>query len=57
MTKQLRQTIQVDINRSFTNLKQVSGANLSRILNAYAVVNTQLDYCQGMNFIAGFLFL
>jgi hypothetical protein len=36
----------------------ISGDNLNNILKAYAVVNQQqLDYCQGMNFIAGFLFL
>lgn len=31
---------------------------MTRILHAYALVNPQsVDYCQGMNFIAGFLFL
>jgi hypothetical protein len=38
-------------------MKGISADNLTRILNTYAVVNSQLDYCQGMNFIAGFLFL
>ena len=27
------------------------------ILKTYAIINPNLDYCQGMNFIAGFLFL
>lgn len=31
--------------------------NLSNILHTYAIVNSNLDYCQGMNFIAGFLFI
>jgi hypothetical protein len=26
-------------------------------LKTYAIVNPTLDYCQGMNFIAGFLYL
>jgi hypothetical protein len=30
---------------------------LKRILKTYAIVNPTLDYCQGMNFIAGFLYL
>ena len=30
---------------------------MRRVLYTYAVVNPALDYCQGMNFIAGFLYL
>jgi len=26
-------------------------------LRTYAIVNPKLDYCQGMNFLAGFLYL
>lgn len=47
----------MDINRSFTTIPDITGENLTRILSAYAVVNPLLDYCQGMNFIAGFLYL
>lgn len=39
MTKQLQAAIQVDINRSFTTIKEITADNLSHILNAYAVVN------------------
>lgn len=49
--------IEVDVNRSFNNLKQITAANLNNILKTYAIVNPELDYCQGMNFIAGFLYL
>lgn len=38
-------------------MKGVTGENLRRILTTYAVINPELDYCQGMNFIAGFLYL
>lgn len=39
-------------------MKSITGENLNNILKSYAIVNQQaLDYCQGMNFIAGFLFL
>ena len=30
---------------------------MKRILKTYAIVNPSLNYCQGMNFIAGFLYL
>ena len=36
---------------------EITNQNLQNILFTYAVVDTNLDYCQGMNFIAGFLFL
>lgn len=50
--------IEVDVARSFNHQQQVSGHNLNNILKAYATVNREaLDYCQGMNFIAGFLYL
>lgn len=26
-------------------------------MKTYAIVNSELNYCQGMNFIAGFLYL
>ena len=60
LQKTVSDAIEVDVNRSFNNLKQprITAENLNNILKAYAVVNQQaLDYCQGMNFIAGFLFL
>ena len=38
-------------------MQGITGENLRKILTTYAVVNPELDYCQGMNFIAGFLYL
>ena len=43
--------------RSFNNLKEISQDTLKKILKTYAIVNPSLNYCQGMNFIAGFLYL
>jgi hypothetical protein len=43
--------------RSFNSLKDISQETLKKILKTYAIVNPSLDYCQGMNFIAGFLYL
>jgi len=50
--------IEVDVARSFNHMQDLTPLNLNNILKAYATVNRDsLDYCQGMNFIAGFLFL
>jgi hypothetical protein len=38
-------------------MRGINGDNLRKILTTYAVINPDLDYCQGMNFIAGFLYL
>ena len=57
LPKAVADSIEVDVNRSFVNLKKISHANLNNILKTFAVVNKNLDYCQGMNFVAGFLFL
>jgi len=45
------------VHRSFNNIEKLSSDTLNNILKAYAVSNHQLDYCQGMNFVAGFLYL
>jgi hypothetical protein len=57
LPKVVSDAIEVDVNRSFNSLRAIQGENLNNILKSYAIVNQQLDYCQGMNFIAGFLFL
>lgn len=59
LLKSTAETIEVDVSRSFYNMgnEYVSGKNLTKILNTYAIVNKRLDYCQGMNFIAGVLFM
>ena len=49
--------IDVDINRSFNIMQGIQPTNLRKILTSYAVCNPELNYCQGMNFIAGFLYL
>ena len=38
-------------------MRGLSHSNLSNILKSYALINPNLNYCQGMNFMAGFLFL
>ena len=53
----IRNEIDQDIQRSFRFTDGIDDVNLRKILYTYAVVNPELDYCQGMNFIAGFLYL
>ena len=38
-------------------MQGIDDENLRKVLFSYAMVNPELDYCQGMNFIAGFLYL
>jgi phosphate uptake regulator len=58
LPKVISDSIEVDVARSFNHMKDLTQQNLNNILKAYATVNREtLDYCQGMNFIAGFLFL
>jgi hypothetical protein len=35
----------------------IDPTSLSNILKAYALFNPEIEYCQGMNFIAGFLMM
>jgi len=41
----VKNSIDVDIHRSFTTMKGISNDNLRRILTSYAVINPELDYC------------
>ncbi len=53
----MAESINVDVKRSFNSMKYLTQNNLSNILKTYALQNPSLNYCQGMNFSAGFLFL
>ena len=47
----------MDVRRSFNKINEISNDNLTNILKAYAIINPDLNYSQGMNYIAGFLYL
>jgi len=48
----------MDVQRSFHSLRHImKPENLNNILRTYAYFNPEIEYCQGMNFVAGFLFL
>lgn len=58
LPKVISDSIEVDVARSFNHMKDVTSQTLNNILKAYATVSKDtLDYCQGMNFIAGFLYM
>ena len=50
--------IMIDVPRTFTHSLRIPESTLEtlgRILNAYANLNPEVGYCQGMNFLAGLL--
>ncbi len=53
----VEEVINMDVQRSFTNMKGIDSTVLTNILKTYAFFNPEIEYCQGMNFIAGFLYL
>lgn len=57
LPKHVKDSIEVDVMRSFNSMQVLTHQNLSNILKGYAMFNPQLNYCQGMNFMAGYLFL
>eukprot|EP00347_Sterkiella_histriomuscorum_P007183 403349944 len=53
----VEEVIIMDVQRSFTKTKQIDPVVLTNILKTYAFFNPEIEYCQGMNFVAGFLYL
>jgi len=47
--------INMDVKRSFRDYSEEFRNSLENVLNAYASYNKDVNYCQGMNCIAGFL--
>lgn len=48
--------ITMDVQRSFHNNPDISPIVLHSLLRLYAHYNTEISYCQGMNYIMGFLY-
>jgi len=55
LSKQIEDVINLDVQRSFVGHKYVNPTSVKNILRAYALYNKDVEYCQGMNFIVGFL--
>lgn len=49
----VEEVIALDVSRSYQNSTIVQSEALKNILNVYAFYNTEVGYCQGMNYIAG----
>ena len=54
--EKVEEVIILDVQRSFNNTESISRDNLSNILKTYAFYNPEIEYCQGMNFLAGFFY-
>jgi len=57
LPKAIEELIDMDVVRSMPQLKNVDHNSLSNILKVYAYYNKRVEYCQGMNFIVGYLYL
>lgn len=53
----LYEIISMDVVRSYKNNPNMNSTALQNILNAYAIYNLEVGYCQGMNYIAGTFYL
>ena len=57
MDKSIESLIHLDVQRSFKSSKLIVPSSLVNVLKVYAYSNEEVQYCQGMNFLAGFLLL
>lgn len=58
LSSSVSELISMDVQRSFHSFKHIVKPEiLKNILKTYAFWNPEIEYCQGMNFVAGFLFL
>ena len=55
--KNVEEVIVLDVARSAHNMGGVDPKVLTELLKTYAFFNEEIEYCQGMNFIAGFLLM
>jgi hypothetical protein len=56
-TKTYDEIIRMDVARSFKHHPLISSNVLMNLLRTYAYYNPEVGYCQGMNYIAGTLYL
>ncbi len=57
LVSEVDEVILMDVHRSFNNIQAISSDSMISILRCYALHNPEIEYCQGMNFIIGFLIL
>lgn len=49
------EVIMLDVQRSEHQMPQVNPEQLTQVLRTYALYNKEIEYCQGMNYVAGLL--
>lgn len=54
---EIEHIIDMDVARSYHKSNEINGQNLKNILKVFAFSHPAIGYCQGMNYIAGTLFL
>lgn len=57
LIKNVEEVIVLDVQRSVHNMQGVDPQELTNVLKTYAYFNQEIEYCQGMNFIVGFLLM
>ncbi len=57
LAKEVEELIRLDVHRSFQALHVIKPASLVSVLRCCAVEIKDVEYCQGMNFLAGFFLL
>lgn len=55
LIQNVEEVIMLDVQRSAHSMPGVDMEVLQRLLKTYAYYNPEIEYCQGMNYIAGFL--
>jgi hypothetical protein len=51
----VEEVIMLDVHRSAHSMPDLDMQQLTNILKTYAYYNPEIEYCQGMNYVAGFL--
>lgn len=53
----VEEVICLDVSRSEHQMPGVDSEELRNVLRTYALFNPEVEYCQGMNYIAGLLLM
>jgi len=57
LNKEIEEIITMDVNRSFNNHQKITPEALQNLLRTYAYFNPEVAYCQGLNYLAGMLYI
>ena len=55
--KMMEEVIKLDVERSFYLYEDAKQEAIKNVLRCYAIHNIEIEYCQGMNFLAGMFYL